>query len=226
MLPLAIWSVTAVAWSVIANLVVGDLGYAPRNLLLTTGLLLLAYLVGWNRADIGFDGAMVQRGLRWGLAATAAIGTVVLAAFFLATEVPALSGLLSDDRAALSSGSLVAAVAWKIPIGTVLFEEVLFRGVLLKAAMRRHRTTVAVALTSVVFGLWHIAPTIVGLQANGVAPGSPGGIGAIVGTVAVTTVAGVAFSWLRLRTGSLVAPVLAHWATNAFGLLAAAAMAA
>jgi uncharacterized protein len=226
MLPLAIWSVTAVAWSVIANLVVGDLGYAPRNLLLTTGLLLLAYLVGWNRADIGFDGAMVQRGLRWGLAATAAIGTVVLAAFFLATEVPALSGLLSDDRAALSSGSLVAAVAWKIPIGTVLFEEVLFRGVLLKAAMRRHRTTVAVALTSVVFGLWHIAPTIVGLQANGVAPGSTGGIGAIVGTVAVTTVAGVAFSWLRLRTGSLVAPVLAHWATNAFGLLAAAAMAA
>jgi uncharacterized protein len=226
MLPLAIWSVTAVAWSVIANLVVGDLGYAPRNLLLTTGLLLLAYLVGWNRADIGFDGAMMQRGLRWGLAATAAIGTVVLAAFFLATEVPALSGLLSDDRAALSSGSLVAAVAWKIPIGTVLFEEVLFRGVLLKAAMRRHRTTVAVALTSVVFGLWHIAPTIVGLQANGVAPGSPGGIGAIVGTVAVTTVAGVAFSWLRLRTGSLVAPMLAHWATNAFGLLAAAAMAA
>ncbi len=226
MLPLALWSVTAVAWSVVANLVVGDLGYAPRNLLLTTGLLLLAYLVGWNRTDIGFDGAAVRRGLQWGVVTAAGIGTVVLAAFVVATEVPALSGLLSDDRAALSSGSLLAAVAWKIPVGTVLFEEVLFRGVLLKAAMRRHRTTVAVALTSVVFGLWHIAPTIVGLQANGVAPGSLAGIGAIVGTVAVTSVAGVAFAWLRLRTGSLLAPMLAHWATNAFGLLAAAAMAA
>jgi uncharacterized protein len=226
MLPLALWSSAVVTWSVVANLVVGDLGYAPRNLLLTVGLLLIAYLVGWGRADIGLDGAMVRRGLRWGAIAAAAIGTVVLAAFFLATEVPALSGLLSDDRAALSSGSLFTAVAWKIPIGTVLFEEVLFRGVLLKAAMRRHRTTVAVALTSVVFGLWHVAPTIVGLQANGVAPGSLAGVGAIVGTVAITTVAGVAFSWLRLRTGSLLAPMLAHWATNAFGLLAAAAMAA
>jgi uncharacterized protein len=226
MLPLAIWSVTAVGWSVIANLVVGDLGYAPRNLLLTTGLLLIAYLVGWRRADIGLDGAAVRRGLQWGVVTAAVIGGVVFAAFLLAAEVPALSGLLSDDRAALSAGSLVAAVAWKIPIGTVLFEEVLFRGVLLRAAMRRHRTTVAVALTSVVFGLWHVAPTIVGLQANGVDPGSLGGIGAIVGTVAVTSVAGAAFAWLRLRTGSLLAPMLAHWAINAFGLLAAAAMAA
>lgn len=226
MLPLALWSVTAVAWSLVANLIVGDLGYAPRNLLLTTGLLLIAYLLGWNRADIGLDGTAARRGLRWGALAVGVIGTVVFAAFLLAAEVPALSGLLSDDRAALSSGSLLAAVAWKIPVGTVLFEEVLFRGVLLKAAMRRHRTTVAVALTSVVFGLWHVAPTIVGLQANGVDPGSLAGIGAIVGTVAVTSVAGAAFAWLRLRTGSLLAPMLAHWATNAFGLLAAAAMTA
>jgi uncharacterized protein len=224
MLPLALWSVTAVAWSLIANLIVGGHGYAPRNLLLTTGLLLIAYLVGWNRADIGLDGTAARRGLRLGAVAVGVIGTVVFAAFLLAAEVPALSGLLSDDRAALSSGSLLAAVAWKIPVGTVLFEEVLFRGVLLKAAMRRHRTTVAVALTSVVFGLWHVAPTIVGLQANGVDPGSLAGIGAIVGTVAVTSVAGAAFAWLRLRTGSLLAPMLAHWATNAFGLLAAAAM--
>jgi uncharacterized protein len=226
MLPLALWSVAALAWSMIANLVVGDLGYAPRNLLLTLGLLLLAYLVGWSRTDIGLDGAAVRRGLQQGATAAAAIGTVVLGAFLLATEVPALSGLLSDDRAALSSGGLIAAVAWKIPVGTVLFEEVLFRGVLLKAAMRRHRTTVAVGLTSAVFGLWHVAPTIVGLQANGVAPASLAGVGAIVGTVAVTTGAGVAFSWLRLRTGSLLAPMLAHWATNAFGLLAAAALSA
>jgi uncharacterized protein len=226
MLPLALWSVTAVAWSLIANLIVGDLGYAPRNLLLTAGLLLIAYLVGWNRADIGLDGTAARRGLHWGAVTVGVIGTVVFAAFLLAAEVPALSGLLSDDRAALSAGSLLAAVAWKIPVGTVLFEEVLFRGVLLKAAMRRHRTTVAVALTSAVFGLWHVAPTIVGLQANGVDPGSLGGIGAIVGTVAVTSVAGAAFAWLRLRTGSLLAPMLAHWAINAFGLLAAAAMAA
>jgi uncharacterized protein len=223
---LALWSVGVVTWSVIANLVVGDFGYAPRNLLITVGLLLLASVLGWSRDDVGLDGSKAASGIRLGGVAVAAVGAVVFGAFLLATEVPSLSGLMSDDRAALSTESLLVAVLWKIPIGTVVFEEVLFRGVLLKAAMRRHRTVVAVALTSVVFGLWHVAPTIVGLEANGVSPTSLGGLGAIVGTVLVTSVAGAGFAWMRLRTGSLLAPMLAHWATNAFGLLAAAALAA
>jgi hypothetical protein len=39
---------------------------------------------------------------------------------------------------------------------------------------------------------------------------------------AVTTAAGLVITWLRGRSGSLLAPVLAHWATNALGLLTAA----
>jgi membrane protease YdiL (CAAX protease family) len=35
-------------------------------------------------------------------------------------------------------------------------------------------------------------------------------------------VAGVGFAALTLVSGSLLAPFLAHWAVNAFGLLAAA----
>jgi uncharacterized protein len=38
-----------------------------------------------------------------------------------------------------------------------------------------------------------------------------------------TAAAGVLFAWLRLRSGSLLAPVLLHLATNSVGLLAAAA---
>ena len=43
----------------------------------------------------------------------------------------------------------------------------------------------------------------------------------MVGTIAVTTVAGVLFAWLRLRSGSLVAPILAHIATNSFAYVGA-----
>ena len=43
----------------------------------------------------------------------------------------------------------------------------------------------------------------------------------VAGAVGVTFVAGLLFAWLRLRSGSLLAPVLAHVATNGLGLAVA-----
>jgi uncharacterized protein len=43
----------------------------------------------------------------------------------------------------------------------------------------------------------------------------------LVSAPACTFVAGLAFAWLRLRCGSLVAPVLAHVATNGLALAVA-----
>ena len=38
-------------------------------------------------------------------------------------------------------------------------------------------------------------------------------------TVVFTSLAGVALCWLRLRSGSLIAPALAHWTVNALGVI-------
>jgi membrane protease YdiL (CAAX protease family) len=43
----------------------------------------------------------------------------------------------------------------------------------------------------------------------------------VLGAVLATFVAGLVFSWLRLRSGSLVAPVLAHLGTNAITFVVA-----
>ena len=43
----------------------------------------------------------------------------------------------------------------------------------------------------------------------------------MLGAVAATFAAGLAFAWLRLRSRSLLAPVLAHAATNGLGLAVA-----
>ena len=48
-----------------------------------------------------------------------------------------------------------------------------------------------------------------------------GTVGVVIGSVAVTTIAGFAFSWLRLRSHSLIAPIVAHWATKSVGLIVA-----
>jgi membrane protease YdiL (CAAX protease family) len=44
---------------------------------------------------------------------------------------------------------------------------------------------------------------------------------AVAGTLVATTIAGVGFAWLRVRSQSLVAPIVAHIATNSLTFAAA-----
>lgn len=222
---LLVLSVGLLLWSVVANLLIGDTLYTVRNLALT-GLLLAGWLgmagPGENSLeDLGLTRSSLFAGARWGVGAVVLIALVLTGAVLLADRIDAIATLLADERAAAADGSLLDATLVRIPIGTALFEEVAFRGVLLALALRILPTVRAVGATSVVFGLWHIAPTIVTLRINEVEVASLASAGAITGAVLVTTVAGVGFCWLRLRSGSLLAPILAHWATNALGLLAA-----
>jgi uncharacterized protein len=210
------------AWSVVANLGLGDRFYVGRNLLLTFLLLVLARAVGLTTSDLGLGRIDLARGRRWGLAAVAVVAVVLGLAVGVADRFQPVAALLGDQRASLPSAEVAYQAAVRIPLGTALFEEVAFRGVLLALFVRTMGIWRATVTSSVVFGLWHVAPAIVALRINGVVPASAGGVGAVVSTVLVTTVAGVLFCLLRWRSGSLLAPVLAHWATNALGLVAAA----
>jgi uncharacterized protein len=217
-----LWCAGVLAWSVVANLGLGDAWYVTRNLLLT--VLLLAFGVrrhGW--AVLAPPRARLVPGLGVGLLGALVIGVVLVAAIPTARVVPIVASLLDDARAAEVAGSVVFVVLVRIPFGTALFEEVLFRGVLFAELRTRLRPLAAVALSSVVFGLWHIPPTIVALWQNDVTVGSAAGLTGIAGAVLVTTVAGVGFCWLRLRADSVVPPVVVHWAINAGALLAALA---
>jgi uncharacterized protein len=211
------------AWSVVANLGLGDRAYLARNLVLTAGLLLLARSLRLTWAELGLAPADLGAGVRWGAAAAVVVAVAVGIGILLADQVPLITSLLGDERAALPPDELVYQTSLRIPVGTALFEELAFRGVLLAVLVRVSGPWRATLLSSVVFGLWHVAPTIVALEVNDVVPTEPAGVGAIIAAVAVTAVAGVVFSLLRWRSRSLLAPILAHWATNALGLLAAAA---
>jgi uncharacterized protein len=78
-----------------------------------------------------------------------------------------------------------------------------------------------VTTSSALFGLWHVLPTISALRANELAGGTAERAAAVAAAVVVTGVAGALLCWLRLRTGSLLAPVLVHVATNSFALVGA-----
>ncbi len=184
-------------------------------------LLLLLFLAGGTWADAGLDRAGWARGARW---AAALIGLV--AAVYLAGALfPPTQELFSDRRTeGDSAGTVAFVVLVRLPLGTVLLEEIAFRGVLYGLLRKEWDVTVATAGSSLLFGLWHILPSL-HLGENKPALGSVFGqsvLGVVVvelGTVLFTGLAGVLLCELRRRSGSLLAPAGLHWATNALGIV-------
>ena len=196
--------------------------YTLLNVCATGAALAAAAASGLTAADLGLGREELRPGLRLGSAAAAATagGWVLIAA------VPATRPVLRDERIAGLSGRAVAyQVLVRIPLGTVLWEETAFRGMLQAALCRVMPDGAAIAMTSCIFGIWHIGPTAGALRINGLAD-RPGKILAgVAAGVAATAAGGVLLSWLRVRSGSLAAPVLLHLATNCGGALTAWAVA-
>jgi len=196
--------------------------YTVLNVCATAAALSAAAASGLTATEMGLGREQLPRGLRLGtrVAAVTACGWLAIAA------VPAARPVLRDERiTGLTGREIACQVMVRIPLGTVLWEETAFRGVLQAALRRVMPGGAAVAATSGVFGIWHIRPTIGALRANGLAAGPGRTLAAVTAAVAATAAGGVLFSWLRERSGSLAAPVLLHLATNCPGLLAAYAVA-
>jgi membrane protease YdiL (CAAX protease family) len=194
---------------------------AALNLATAFGLTAFAARTGCSRADLGISAEDLRSGLHVGLCAAAvATGGVAVAA-----ALPVTRGFF-DDRRVIDVGRAEAVyhLTLRIPLATALAEELLFRGALLALLRRRRSPVVAVVWTSLLFGAWHVLPTLDHYQGNPasalVADVSRGRRLAVLTTMLSTTGAGGAFAWLRLRSNSVLAPVLAHAAVNLSAYLA------
>jgi membrane protease YdiL (CAAX protease family) len=188
----------------------------------TTALLVLvARSCGMTVADLGLRRSDVPGGLRYGAASFA----LVLLALVTAAAVPWTSAALHDARGDITALRLAHELLVPVVLLTAIPEEFAFRGVLLGAGTEQWGAVRGTVAVSVLFGLWHVEPTLHTMTANPVVSGlsaSPWGrLAAVLGAVAVTFVAGLLFAWLRLRSRSLLAPVIAHAATNGLGLAVA-----
>jgi membrane protease YdiL (CAAX protease family) len=81
----------------------------------------------------------------------------------------------------------------------------------------------AAAASAVLFGFWHVRPTLDALAVNGLATGGRERVAAVSLACLGTAAAGALFAQLRRHSGSLLAPVLVHLAANSLGVLAAVA---
>jgi uncharacterized protein len=194
--------------------------YVPADVAATAVLLAAARVTGLSWAELGLARHRLTAGLRWG----GPCGAAVTAGYAVGLAVPALRPLLADARVAgADAGEVAYQVLVRIPFGTVLWEEVAFRGVLLAALARVLPPRAAAGVAAAVFGLWHVRPTAGAVAANELADGPLARAALVLAGCALTAGAGVLLTWLRTRSGSLLAPVLLHLAANSGGLLAAAA---
>jgi membrane protease YdiL (CAAX protease family) len=215
------WTVGLVLAALAVALAV-DRGFGAHvavGLGLAACLLVIARVQGLTAADLGLARLTWPVGLRWGTAAATLVGAAYALAYLIA---PVRQALPESD------GEIGRAALWAvlvvIPLGTVLPEELAFRGLVLALLGRRYGVLSGTLLSSGLFGLWHIAASLGGGPANAAIVGVVGGDAAgtvtrVVATVVFTTLGGVVLCWLRLRSNSLLAPVLAHWTVNALGVI-------
>jgi membrane protease YdiL (CAAX protease family) len=223
------------AYNVALNRHLPQMTHLPANLAASGVLLLLARQTGVGRDDLGLAPEAAGPGARTGLmVAAGAAGVVIAGASFQPTRRFFVDEKVRDHTTA----ELTYHTLLRIPIATALGEELVFRAALLGLFGRGRSRGVAVAATSALFGLWHILPTVESLGPARAAESEPGttpcppGTGAgrraragraalVTGVVVATAGAGAAFAALRLRSKSVLAPVVAHAGLNVAALIAA-----
>ncbi|MDO3635975.1 CPBP family intramembrane glutamic endopeptidase [Mycolicibacterium arseniciresistens] len=186
------------------------------------GLMLLVRARGLGWTELGLGREHWRSGAGYAAAAVGLVVTVIAIGALLPWTRP----MFMNNNYATISGALIASMV-VIPLQTVIPEELAFRGVLHGALTRAWGFRGVAAAGSLLFGLWHIA-TSFGLTSENVGftrlfgAGMWGTVAGVVLAVVATGIAGFVFTWLRRRSGSLLAPIALHWSLNGLGALAAA----
>jgi len=182
-----------------------QLGFA---LAMTALVLLIGYnAIGLTSSDFGFSNPL-KGFLIGGFFALFLSLLIVFGSKFKKTK-----SFFSDTRVLnIKPQKLLRKTLIDIPFATVLFEELLFRGLILGFLLTQTTQLYALIGSSVLFGIWHILPALDFAKTNDKAKGFP--LLTIVGTVIFTGLTGMVFGWLRIESGSIIAPMLIHFASN------------
>lgn len=187
--------------------------YVPLNLSAGALLGLASFTwLGLEPSDLG----LTENGFK-DVALGTGLGLLVVSPLLAAAAWRASARLIADARVAgMSGGALAFEVFVRIPLGTALFEEFAFRGVLL-AVSGSHRQL----WSSLAFGLWHVTPTLNLIRANRPEASLGTALLGVSAGVVLTAAAGMALASLRQASDGLAAPIALHAIVNSLATGAA-----
>ena len=190
---------------------------ARGSFLLWSNLGLLALLLAWALWGAGFS--LAELGLGLGAARGSAMFGVVLSvlaaippvAFVLLAPVFNGGPVEAEEITGRSGAGLAYFLLFRQPVGTALFEEVAFRGVLYAAWLRARGDRVAVLASSIVFAAWHVVITSRTVAESGVVDAPAAVAAGVVVSLLGLFAGGLIFAYLRWHTRSIAAAAVAHW---------------
>jgi membrane protease YdiL (CAAX protease family) len=161
-----------------------------------------------------------SNGARWGVV----VVLVGLLLYVIALVTPGVQGLFHDRRVDSGIARLMYMALVRVPFGTVLLEELAFRGVLPAVFAKNGSMFRAVVIASLLFGLWHVFPSMSLADVNPVfewllGDGLAGKVAGVAIAVFGTFVLGLWMCFLRYRSGSILAPAIVHIGSNTGGYL-------
>ncbi|MFZ1484264.1 MAG: CPBP family intramembrane glutamic endopeptidase [Candidatus Saccharimonadales bacterium] len=208
-LSLAIFNIAFILSNGWARLLWSSLGYLS---------LFAAYKIdGLSLDSIGLGKGTTKPALKYILGIMTLIVFVMLVAFFVNDAA------FKDARYNQSFAMALFATLVLLPLKTVLFEELAFRGILPALFLQfKHHHVYATVVSSLLFGLWHVfLATKMGDYLLGGGDLVIQNLFVVVGTFLATAMAGYIFCELRWRSGSLLAPIAAHWTINGMAIILA-----
>jgi uncharacterized membrane protein/membrane protease YdiL (CAAX protease family) len=182
------------------------------NVLGTVAVQRAARRAGLTMSQLGTQPAAFGKAIAYGLA-------VAVPAALTVQQGARLKPLRGFYRGVGASGHGPRRAAYemlvRIPLVTAVSEELIFRSALLGLLCRRRPRWVATMITSILFGFWHVLPSLKKCQTGTHAARdwtwTAAGVAISVG---VTACAGVFLSYLRFASSSVLAACLVHAAAN------------
>ncbi|MGZ4755272.1 MAG: CPBP family intramembrane glutamic endopeptidase [Acidimicrobiia bacterium] len=209
------------AWGAVSHRFIPERARPVAGAGAALGLAAVARGLGADARDLGCDRRDLPAGLRVGAVAAG----VIVAATAAGRSLDRQGRAFRDARVTNASRTEAAVhLLVRIPFATALVEELVFRGVILGFGLRDGDRRRALLVSSIGFGLWHVGSAL--HPERQLASGDVVGHriattpAVVVGDVVATAIGGLGFGWLRLKSGSIAAPAIAHAALNASAYVA------
>jgi membrane protease YdiL (CAAX protease family) len=185
-------------------------------------LLLLLWL--WSRKylhitneDIGITKQGLIKSILWGVGLAALIVLPFLIILWLR---PFLGLNIKPPKLPIDSIShLLWRTVIRIPLGTALFEEFLFRGILFGYFVKKITAMKTIFISSAFFMVWHFTPTFLTVRSNFGIEGILLGTGFFIILLLGGFVAGLLFGWIRYKSNNLIGCILSHAIINSMALV-------
>lgn len=215
-----IYLVAIAIYSVAISIYIPKRFYSYVNLLIAGGSIIYGIAIGLSFGAMG----LAPSGLLKSGVLIAVFGGAAIVVLAIGNLLPPVHKLFADGPSKrFSKREAAHELLLRVPFGTALSEEVIFRSVLLGILLGETTQTQALIVAAIAFGLWHIIPTLQTVRSNDAFKTMVGEqwrhhVFSVITTVLVTGVAGFMFGWLRVISGSILVPWALHTLINGFSI--------